>query len=74
MTTGSMCAMFEKLDRCTVMQHLKVLEDAGLVIAEVELPSTDHSVSLPAWVGREITGEARYANAVLASADAPPRG
>ena len=47
---------------------------AGLVIAEVELPSTDHSVSLPAWVGREITGEARYANAVLASADAPPRG
>ena len=34
MTTGSMCAMFEKLDRCTVMQHLKVLEDAGLVIAE----------------------------------------
>ena len=34
MTTGSMCAMFEKLDRCTVMQHLKVLEEAGLVIAE----------------------------------------
>ena len=47
---------------------------AGLVIAEVELPSTDHSVSLPAWVGREITGAARYANAVLASAEAPPRG
>ena len=34
MTTGSMCAMFEKLDRCTVMQHLKVLEEAGLVIPE----------------------------------------
>ncbi|SEH14060.1 transcriptional regulator, ArsR family [Sphingopyxis sp. YR583] len=34
MTTGAMCAMFEKIDRCTVMQHLKVLEDAGLVIAE----------------------------------------
>ena len=34
MTTSSMCAMFEKLDRCTVMQHLKVLEEAGLVIPE----------------------------------------
>lgn len=47
---------------------------AGLVIAEIELPSTDHSVGLPAWIGREITGDARYANAVLASAEAPPRG
>ena len=34
MTTGAMCAMFEQIDRGTVMQHLKVLEDAGLVIAE----------------------------------------
>ena len=47
---------------------------AGLVIAEVELPAPDHPVSLPAWAGREVTGDARYANAVLASADAPPRG
>lgn len=34
LTTGTMCAMFDKVDRCTVMQHLKVLEDAGLVIPE----------------------------------------
>ena len=34
MTTGSLCASFAQIDRCTVMQHLKVLEDAGLVIAE----------------------------------------
>ncbi len=47
---------------------------AGLVIAEVELPCPDHSVGLPSWVGREITDDARYANAVLASAEAPPRG
>ncbi len=47
---------------------------AGLVIAEVELPSPDHPVALPAWAGREITGDDRYANAVLASADAPPQG
>jgi DNA-binding transcriptional ArsR family regulator len=32
-TTGDLCAAFPDLDRCTVMQHLKVLEDAGLVVA-----------------------------------------
>ena len=32
-TTGALCARFDMLDRCTVMQHLKVLEEAGLVIA-----------------------------------------
>ena len=32
-TTGTLCDRFPALDRCTVMQHLKVLEDAGLVIA-----------------------------------------
>jgi DNA-binding transcriptional ArsR family regulator len=31
-TTGDLCAAFPELDRCTVMQHLKVLEDAGLVV------------------------------------------
>jgi len=34
LTTGAMCAHFPELDRCTVMQHLKVLEEADLVIAE----------------------------------------
>ena len=34
LTTGTLCGNFAHLDRCTVMQHLKVLEDAGLVIAE----------------------------------------
>jgi len=33
LTTKQLCAAFAELDRCTVMQHLKVLEDAGLVIA-----------------------------------------
>lgn len=32
-TTGALCARFPVLDRCTVMQHLKVLEEADLVIA-----------------------------------------
>lgn len=34
MTTGDICARFKRLDRCTVMQHLGVLEKAGLVIAQ----------------------------------------
>ena len=34
LTTGALCSHFPDIDRCTVMQHLKVLEEAGLVIAE----------------------------------------
>src|SRR5689334_4216590 len=34
MTTGALCCQFPELDRCTVMQHLKVLETADLIIAE----------------------------------------
>lgn len=34
LTTGTLCAHFPELDRCTVMQHLRVLEEAELVIAE----------------------------------------
>lgn len=31
-TTGELCAIFASLDRCTVMQHLGVLEAADLII------------------------------------------
>jgi DNA-binding transcriptional ArsR family regulator len=31
-TTGELCASFPDLDRCTTMQHLGVLERAGLVV------------------------------------------
>jgi DNA-binding transcriptional ArsR family regulator len=34
LTTGALCAQFPELDRCTVMQHLKVLEAADLVTVE----------------------------------------
>lgn len=34
MTTGSLCETLPQMDRCTVMQHLNVLEAAGLVIVE----------------------------------------
>ena len=33
-TTGMLCELLPELDRCTVMQHLGVLEDAGLLIVE----------------------------------------
>ncbi len=33
-TTGALCDFMPELDRCTVMQHLRVLEEAGLVVAE----------------------------------------
>jgi len=35
-TTGALCEAFSDMDRCTVMQHLKVLEEAGLVVAKRE--------------------------------------
>ncbi|WP_085853631.1 ArsR/SmtB family transcription factor [Palleronia marisminoris] len=33
-TTGALCEAFPRIDRCTVMQHLGVLQKAGLVVAE----------------------------------------
>lgn len=35
-TTGMLCAELPEMDRCTVMQHLKVLEDADLIIVRRE--------------------------------------
>ena len=34
LTTGGLVSLFPDLDRCTVMQHLKVLEAADLIIVE----------------------------------------
>ena len=35
-TTGMLCEAVSEIDRCTVMQHLKVLENAGLVLVTRE--------------------------------------
>lgn len=35
-TTSDLCKLFADLDRCTVMQHIGVLEKAGLIIAKKE--------------------------------------
>lgn len=38
----------------------------NLMIAEVELPTLDHPVELPPWLGEEITGQVDWSNASLA--------
>lgn len=37
----------------------------GLVVAEVELTAEDESFERPDWVGEDVTGDVRYANASL---------
>jgi len=58
LTTGDLCQRFPELDRCTVMQHLKVLEGADLVIARREgRERWNHLNSMPIkqihdrWIG-----------------------
>lgn len=40
-------------------------ENAGLVIAEIELTAEDEEFARPAWLGREVTGDPRYYNSTL---------
>jgi adenylate cyclase len=42
-------------------------ENAGLIIAEVELPHEDSRPELPPWIGAEVTGRAEYYNSSLAA-------
>lgn len=40
-------------------------ENKGLILAEVELESSNQPVQFPSWIGKEVTGEARFYNANL---------
>lgn len=42
-------------------------ENAGLVVAEVELPSATADVVLPSWAGAEVSNDTRYFNSNLAA-------
>lgn len=42
-------------------------ENAGLVVAEIELQAEDQPFERPAWLGREVTHDPRYYNANLAA-------
>jgi adenylate cyclase len=41
-------------------------DNAGLVVAEIELQSEDQAFARPPWLGREVTGDPRYFNSSLA--------
>src|SRR5207248_1201823 len=40
-------------------------DNEGLVVAEVELDTEDQPISLPDWIGDEVTHDPRYYNANL---------
>ena len=40
-------------------------QNAGLVVAEIELPSEDTPFEKPEWVGVDVTSDARYFNSSL---------
>jgi adenylate cyclase len=42
-------------------------DNAGLLVAEIELASVDEGFEMPAWAGREVTEHARYYNLALAA-------
>jgi len=42
-------------------------DNAGLIVAEVELQSADEKVELPDWIEREVSHDARYFNSNLAT-------
>jgi adenylate cyclase len=39
----------------------------GLVVAEIEVPSEDTPVKVPAWVTKEVTFDKRYTNAYISN-------
>ena len=40
-------------------------ENAGLIVAEVELENEDQAPQMPQWIGEEVTDDPRYYNANL---------
>ena len=40
-------------------------ENAGLMVAEVELERREQELALPSWIGREVTGDLRFHNSNL---------
>ncbi|GHV72390.1 hypothetical protein FACS1894201_01280 [Bacteroidia bacterium] len=40
-------------------------ENAGLTVAEIELPDENATFDKPAWLGAEVTGDKRYYNSML---------
>lgn len=78
-TTGVLCDAFPAIDRCTVMQHLKVLENAGLVLVTREgRERWNHLNALPIqeihdrWISRYAGHAMSVLGAMKAGLDGPP--
>ncbi|MFT3761903.1 MAG: metalloregulator ArsR/SmtB family transcription factor [Pseudoxanthomonas sp.] len=77
-TTGMLCGCLPGIDRCTVMQHLKVLEDAGLVVVERRgRERWNHLDALPIhaiherWIGPYAVYAARMLSRLQKKVDEP---
>jgi len=47
-------------------------KNSGLIIAEIEIPTLDYPITLPDWVGRELTGQNEvWSNQALANFPRP---
>ena len=67
-TTGALCALFPDMDRCITVQHLKVLEDAALIVARREgRERWNHLNAMPikGIADRWISGYASHAMSIL---------
>ncbi len=69
---ATMCPMLveKKRYRIAIGPHLWEVDEffgnnAGLVLAEVELASEDEAYTAPAWLGEEVTEDPRYTNSYL---------
>ena len=66
-----------KVDVGDLTWEIDVFDDLDLLMAEVELPTADTAVDLPAWltehVVRELTEDARYRNFALATQGLPTK-
>jgi adenylate cyclase len=63
--------VIEKIRHCCTHQGMEweidefLGENAGLVVAEIELTSEDQPFARPDWLGAEVTDDARYFNSAL---------
>jgi len=39
---------------------------SGIVVAEIEIPTVDEHITLPPWVGKEVTDDIKYTNKYMA--------
>ncbi|WP_373480908.1 CYTH domain-containing protein [Geminocystis sp.] len=55
-----------KIDELTWEVDNFLGENQGLILAEVELEKENQEVTLPEWIGKEVTDDGRYYNSNLA--------